>query len=151
MNLRQSIVDAILARFATIAIASGYQTNLGANVKEWQTTALDETDVASGALLVRDPVDTKREDPLGEASSRRTWELQIIVDAVLQESAQNAVQGRKAISDIKKAVAVDQTWGALAKRSEEVSDKLMLDKADGHVAGVQVIFNVITSRKPWDN
>ncbi len=147
-NARQTLVDRILARFAGITTAGGYQTNIGAKKKEWQTTPLDESE--SPAILVRDPVDVVRPDPNGPNSSKHTWAQQIIADAVLPESDQNAVEARKAISDIKKAVAVDQTWGGLAKRSEEVSDKLMLDKTGARVAGVQVIFNVITSRRPWE-
>lgn len=151
-NARQTLMDRLLARFALIKTADGYLTNLGSTtVKEWQTTALDESEVASGKILVRDPVDIAQPDPLGPNSSRRTWAQQVIVEAVLQETAQNAVMGRKAISDIKKAVAVDQTWGGLAKRSEEVTDQLMLDSTGARVAGARVTFNVITSRKPWEN
>ena len=147
-NDRQTLVDRILARFALITPGNGYQTNVGAKVKEWQTTPLDESELTT--LLVRDTIASVRPDPNGPNSSKHTWAQQIIVDAVLQESAQNAVEARKTISDINKAVGVDQTWGGLARRSEQVSEKLMLDKPGGRVAGVQVIFNVITSRKPWE-
>ena len=144
---RQTLVDRALARFATITVANGYQTNIGAKVKEWQTTPLDETEL--GSLLVRDTIASVRPDPNGPNSSKHTWSQQVIVDVVLQESAQSPVEARKTISDINKAVGVDQTWGGLARRSEQVSEKLMLDKPGGRVAGVQVIFNVITSRRPW--
>lgn len=147
-NDRQTLVTAILARFALITTAGGYLTNVGAKVKEWQTTPLDETQLTT--LLVRDPIATKLPDPNGPNSSRTLWSTQIIVDAVLPEGGQNAAEARKTISDINKAVGVDQTWGGLAKRSEQVSEKLMLDKPGGLVAGVQVIFNVITSRRPWE-
>ena len=147
-NDRQTLVDRILARFALITVAGGYLTNVGAKVKEWQETPLDESELTT--ILVRDTIATVRPDPNGPNSSKHTWAQQIIVDAVLQESAQNAIEARKAISDINKAVGVDQTWGGLAKRSEQVNEKLMLDKTSGRVAGVQVIFNVITSRRPWE-
>jgi hypothetical protein len=147
-NARQTLVDRILARFALITTAGGYQTNVGAVVREWQTTPLDEAEITT--ILVRDPVATALPDPNGPNSSKHSWAQQIIVDAVLQESAQNAVEARKTISDINKAVGVDQTWGGLARRSDQVSEKLMLDKEGGHVAGVQVIFNVITSRRQWE-
>src|SRR6266498_1390396 len=133
-NDRQTLVDRILARFALITTANGYQTNVGAKVKEWQTTPVDESDVTT--LLVRDTIATVRPDPNGANSSKHTWTTQIIVDAVLQEAAQNAVEARKTISDINKAVGVDQTWGGLARRSEQVNEKLMLDQPGGHVAGV---------------
>jgi hypothetical protein len=145
-NERQTLVDRILARFALITVANGYQTNIGAKVKEWQTTPLDENELTT--IMVHDPIAQIRTDPKGENSSKHTWATQIVVDAFLQEAAQNAVEARKAISDINKAVGVDQTWGALARRSEQVSEKIMTDAT--RVAGVQIIFNVITSRKPWE-
>ncbi len=148
MNDRQTLVDRILARFALVTVANGYLTNAGAKLREWQTTPLDESELTT--LLVRDTVATVQPDPNGPNSSRHTWSQQIIVDAVLQESAQNAVEARKTISDINKAVRVDQTWGGLARRSDQVNEKIMLDKPGGRVAGVQVIFNVITSRRPWE-
>lgn len=149
---RQSIVDAIIARFTTgataITVANGYQTNIGAKGKEWQTTPLDASQL--DAILVRDQIDKERPDANGQNSSRHTWELEIIIDAVLSETGQNAAQGRKALADIKRAIAVDPTWGGLAKRSEEVSDQLMTDKEGSRVAGAQLIFKVITSRRPWE-
>jgi len=151
-NALQTLVDRILARFALIKIADGYQTNLGLALKEWQTTPVDDTELTEkpAILLVRDFVATRQPDKDGENSSRHTWKTQIVVDAVLQESAQSPVEGRKALSDLRKAVGVDPTWGGLARRSEESSEKLMLDKEGGNVAGVQLIFYVVTSRKPWE-
>jgi hypothetical protein len=148
MSDRQTLVDRILARFALITTGNGYQTNVGAKVREWQTTPLDENELST--ILVRDPIASVRPDPNGPNSSKHTWAQQIIVDVVLPESGQNAVEARKAIADINKAVGVDQTWGGLARRSEQVNEKVMLDKPGGRVGGAQVIFNVITSRKPWE-
>lgn len=146
--MNQTLVDRILARFALITIANGYQTNAGNRVKEWQTTPLDESETSS--ILVRDLVAVKRPDPKGENSSKHTWATQIVVDLVFQESDQTAVEARKGISDINKAVGVDQAWGGLARRSEQVSEQLMLDKTGSRLAGARVIFNVITSRRPWE-
>jgi hypothetical protein len=151
MSTRQQIVDAQIARFTTgataITTANGYATNIGSKGKEWQTTPLDEAQM--DAILVRDTIDRERNDPNGQNSSRHTWELEMIVDAVLVETGQNAVQARRAIADIKKAVAVDPTWGGLARRTEEVSDQVMATKDGTRVGGAQVIYKIITSRKPW--
>jgi hypothetical protein len=152
VNIRQAIITAIVARFTSgstaITLANGYQTNCGSKGKEWQTTPLDAAQM--DAILVRDTIDKERSDPNGQLSSKHTWELEIVVDAVLAESGQNAAQARKAISDINKAVAVDHTWGGLAKRSEQVSEQLMTDREGTRVGGAQVIFKVITSRRPWE-
>src|SRR5690348_13213846 len=106
MSERQTLIDRVTTRFALIRTANGYQTNVGATVKEWQTTALDENEIP--AILIEDPIAKVRPDPQGPNSSKRTWATEITVKAVLQESAQNAVEARKAISDINKAVGVDQ-------------------------------------------
>lgn len=148
MNDRQTLVDRILARFANIKTANGYQTNVGAKTKEWQTTPLDENELTT--ILVRDPIALRRTDPNGENSSKHTWATQIIVDLVFPETGQSPAEARKGISDINKAVGVDQTWGGLAKRSEQVSERLIIDQTGTRVGGAQVIFNVITSRKPWE-
>jgi hypothetical protein len=145
---RQALVTAIKARFATITIANGYRTNIGLIQKEWQTTHLDESE--RPAHMVHDPVDTRQPDPNGENSSRKRWALQIVAEAVLNESAQNLTEARKAISDFKQAVAVDDTWGGLAIRSEEVVDRLVRDKSGANITGAQVVFKVITSRKRWE-
>jgi hypothetical protein len=147
-DLRQNIVDANLTRFAQITVANGYKTNIGLVVREWQTTPLDETERT--AILVHDPIDLVQPDPNGPNSSKRTWALQIVVDAVLQEAAQNAVEARKAISDIFKAIGVDPSWGGLARRSEEVSARILRDKSGANVTGAQVVYKVLTSRKPFE-
>jgi len=144
MSKRQGIVTAANTRFAGIRTANGYQTNIGAIEREWQTTPLGENERT--AVMVSDPVDTKLPDPIGPNSSRCLWALTLVIDAQLEESAQNAVEGRKAIDDIKKAIAVDDTWGGLAKRTEEVVDRLLKDKPGTRITGVQVIVRVITSR-----
>jgi len=40
MSVRQQIIDAVRARLATIRIANGYNSEIGANVLEWQTTPI---------------------------------------------------------------------------------------------------------------
>lgn len=145
---RQAIVTAIKTRFATITIVNGFRTNIGAIQKEWQTTALDASE--KPAHMVHDPADVIRPDPNGANSSRRTWALEIHVATVLQETSQTAAEARKSISDIKDAVRSDPTWGGLAKRSEEVVDRLIRDNTGANVTGALVIFRVITSRAPWE-
>jgi hypothetical protein len=145
---RQAIVTAIKARFANITTANGYRTNIGAIQKEWQTTPLDAGE--KPAHMIQDPLDTKLPDKNGEFSSRHQWALDIHVQTVLAEADQTAAEARKSISDVKDAVKVDPTWGGLAKRSEEVSDRVTRDPAGTNTTGGLVIFRVITSRAQWE-
>src|SRR5688500_19999684 len=115
MANRQALIDAVKTRAATITIANGYQTNIGSKVKEWQTTALESADLPG--LVIQDPLESTIVGEDGENSGLYRRELEIIFDAVLQESAQNAVEARKAIADVIKMIGVDPTWGGLARRT----------------------------------
>lgn len=147
MSLRQQLVDAVLARFALITTANSYQTNIGANLEEWRTTPLGENE--TNFLNVRDTEDVIQPDPQGPNSGKRTWALLISAEAVMAETGQNAQHARKAIADIKKAIAIDQTWGGLARRTDEVSDSLMHDRSGARLGGALVQFKIVTSRQPF--
>ncbi len=148
MSKRQTIVDAILTRSATMIVANGYQTNIGAKTREWHVTSLDNAQLDT--LIIRDLDDVKRRDPNGENSSKHTWALRVLFDAVLTPADGNPAKARKAIADIKKMIAVDPTWGGLAKRTEEVKDSLMIEKEGTRVGGAQVAVDIITSRKHFE-
>jgi len=148
MSLRQQIVDAINTRVATIKTANLYQTDIGDKPREWHVTSLDTSQ--TDTVIIRDIDDVKRSDPNGENSSRHTWALRVIIDAVLTPADGNPAKARLAIADIKKAIKVDPTWGGLAKRTEEVKDSLMVEKEGTRVGGAQVHVDIITSRKPFE-
>ncbi len=146
MSLRQQIVDAVKTRFALITIANLYETNIGNKLREWHVTSLDTAQLDT--LVIRDTIDAVQPDDPN--SGKRTWALTIVADAIFSPADDNPTKARKAIADIKKAIAVDHRWGRLARRTDEVNDQLMIEKEGTRVGGAQVIFKIITSRKPFE-
>ena len=148
MSLRRDLVVKVKTRFATITTASGYQTNIGSKIKVWHNSSLDAGQL--DAIIIRDLDDTK--DPDDPNSGRKTWKLRITADAVFQPSTDNeanAEKARKAIEDICTAVALDDRWDKLARRTDEVKTSLLLAKDELTVAGSRVTFDIVTSRSPW--
>jgi hypothetical protein len=147
---RKDIVAKVLERFATITTANGYQTNIGAGLKRWFVTALDPAQLP--ALIVNDGKFVKNQDDPN--SGKHTWELEFFANIVLAPPAtlsdNNHELATMAIEDIYKAIGVDPRWGSLARRTDEVSDEIRVDKEGTRVGGGQVIFKVITSRKPFE-
>jgi len=153
-NKHQTIFDAVLTRAATIlttnAYAPGlnYATNIGSHLKEWQTTTLEPADLP--ALLVSDPIENSIVPEAGENAGLYRRELEIVFDAVLAEAGQNATEARKAIADIIRMIAVDPTWGGLARRTIPISDQLMLDDTGTRIGGARVRVKIIHSRPHWE-
>jgi hypothetical protein len=147
-NKRQSLFDAVKTRAATITTANGYQTNIGQHVKEWQTTPLEAADLP--AVCVSDSIENAIVPEAGENAGLYRRELEITFDAVLAESAQNAQSARKAIEDLINMIAVDPTWGGIARRTIPVSDQVMLDDTGTRIGGARVRVKIIHSRKPWE-
>lgn len=144
---RQLIVDAMNTRFATITVENGYQTNIGLKRREWHVTSLDTAQMDT--IILRDMDDVRRTDPQGHNSGAHNWALRVVIDAILLPADSNPAKARKAIADIKKAIAVDPSWGGLARRTEEVRDSVMVEKEGTRVGGAQVHIDIITSRKPF--
>lgn len=146
MTLRRDLINEQLARFATITAANGYNFTVK-TVREWQGTPLD--DVLLPAILISDPEDTKRPDDPN--SGAHTWDLNMTVDFVLNEAAQTSENADKAIEDFMKAVREDPRWGKRARLTEEVSYSKRQDPTGARVAGVQIKYKIVTSRKPFTN
>jgi hypothetical protein len=146
MSLRREVINEQKARFAAITTANGYHFTVK-TVAEWQTTPLDEAKLP--AVIISDPDDTKRPDDPN--SGAHTWDLNMVLDFVLNEAAQTSENADKAIEDFQKAVLVDPRWGQRARRTEEVSYTKRLDTSGARVAGVQIKYKIVTSRKPFTN
>jgi hypothetical protein len=106
---RQKIIDAVIARMQTIRTVNLYQTELGANVGDWQTfwddgelPALSVCDTIAEEELIHDePTATKQ-------FNRLTLILKIFTrEDVLEDRAKSL---RTYIADVKKAINVDRFW-----------------------------------------
>lgn len=146
MILRRELIDEQKTRFATITTANGFNFTVK-TVREWQTTGID--DVLLPAIFIFDYDDTKRPDDPN--SGTNTWDLNMTVDFLLNEAAQTSENADKAIEDFIRAVRTDPRWGQRARRTEEVSYSKRLDPSGARVAGVQIKYKIVTSRKPFTN
>jgi hypothetical protein len=147
---RQQIVDKVKERFAGITIANGYQTDIGLKQTEWNPGpkgADPEADELPGHDI-RDEVETAVVKDKNSGTFDR--ELEIVVTAELIEPGAGVALGRKALEDLIKAVAVDPTWGGLARRTLPVDDVVDVDPLGQQISAAQLRFKVEYSRRPWE-
>jgi hypothetical protein len=151
MSKRQDIVTAVMARMATITTGNGYASNVGQKVFEWQLKPVNASDLP--CILVSDPAENNLGP--GEGSTRnsgyRSFGLDFEVSLLLAETNATAAKARAAISDVIKAIGTDQMWGQRARRSEPVSDELILDSEGERISGVRMKFTVEYGRRPWES
>ncbi len=138
-SLRQQIINAVDARLKTITTANSYETDLGRNVFEHRTTALGDSELPG--INFRDVgCDVSQEDvAIGQHGYELTMEAEIVVKA----GATSAIQIRKMIADVIKAIGVDPRWGNLAVRTTPLSDGLKFDQSEKIIAGALLTYSII--------
>ena len=143
---RQQIVDKVKERFALIRIANGYLTEAGANLKEWQTTALEDDELPATNIF-----DGKEKASIKDKNSGTyTALLQITVNFVFREADLTPAAARNALADASKAIGVDPKWGGLARHTLPDSEEVVMDPKSQKLAGARITFIVEYSRKPWE-
>jgi hypothetical protein len=147
---RQKIVDEIKARFALITTAHGYQTSLGNSVHEWRTEAFEASQLP--ALIIRDEL---QETPLPDKNTG-CWlrRLNVTVDLVVAEAAEQAENARKALADVVKAIGTDPLWKdedgkELAERTVPGNERIMTDKEGNWIGGARLEFVIEYFTAPW--
>lgn len=148
MSKRQQIVDKVKERLALVTTASGYQTDIGEKLTEWQLTAKDAGQLPG--VDVRDGVEETVLPEGGKNSAVYERHLEFTVTAELAETTAGPANARKAEADIIKAVGVDPTWGGLARRTLPVTGEVVMDPEGQRIGGARVVFRVEYSRKPWE-
>ena len=102
--------------------------------------------------MVHDPVDTNsRPDPTDQTPAGTPGRSRSTSST--RHPGERAKRHRGQKSDLRyqsRRRASITPGEASRKRSEEVADRLIRDKSGANVTGAQVIFKVITSRKPWE-
>lgn len=111
--IRQQLVTAVAARLATILIANGYRTDIGAHVEEWDTVPMDRN-VETLLLEYRDA----EEDRVDETVGGQDMRLPVTIRIRTAGSASLA-EMRKMVADVVKAIYVDVTWGGLANDTNQ--------------------------------
>jgi hypothetical protein len=141
---RQTIVDAIDARFKTILVSpGGYETNLGANVFPWKTTPF--TDDELPGLAYRD-LDETNDISIGQ------WEhammLEIDIHVFSETDAMAAL--RAAIKDVVTSIGSDTTFGGLTEDVVPAErDFIRITQNDGRYAGCTLSMIVLYLTNRW--
>jgi hypothetical protein len=115
MSKRQSIINAIKVRLATITSLSGYNTEAGGRVYEWHTP-IEEDDLPY--INIKDTDDAIYIEAIG------SWnhELDVSIEAYCTKLDDTPAELRRITEDVINAVWVDTSWSGLAEATEFVSD-----------------------------
>lgn len=151
-SIRQKIVDAVEARLETILTSGGYETDIGQNVFVWRDT--DRVPFKSDelpALVIFDKQCEHTEE--GEVLSRHRFRLTMIVD-VFADSSTGDTFVRKAISDLHKAIGVDQQWTVsgtkLALITRPVMDQIDIEQKEEIISAARFAFMIEFRTNRWD-
>lgn len=143
LTVRQRIIDAIAARFATITTANGFQTEIGSKVTQWNTTPIVERNARG--VDISDPLDEYATDsPTPNCEDHR-----LTVHAVIhcREAGDSDAYLRNAICDIYRAIGSDRYFNVsgstLARNGTfPVKDEISVDQAGQITGAARVIFQV---------
>jgi hypothetical protein len=102
-SIEQKIITAIVARMQTILTANGFQTNIGAKVRDWETNWQQEDLPAISVFTGR--TQPQESDP----SKRSIMRIMSVTIAVNLERATTAANARIAIADIYQAIRAGNT------------------------------------------
>ena len=142
---RQQIVDAIKTRFTAITVANGYVTNLGNSLDEWRTTPFTEEELPG--INLRDEVEPVSYASKLSGSVQR--QLNIVADLILKETDCSATLARAGLADVERAIAVDPTWGGLARLTIMKESRLMTDDKGMWLGGARIAFTIEYYSKPF--
>jgi hypothetical protein len=138
---RQDIIDALDTLLKTIKTTAGYETNLGSNVKEFDETAMNESE--SPKCIHRD---------MGQISAEQdfdSWihDLTIMLDL---EVVGSIATMRKCIADVTKALGSDNTLGGLAIKIKPPTDQIGAEHKEKFIVGAIMKFVVRYETASWN-
>ncbi|MDH5640852.1 MAG: hypothetical protein OEY28_06125 [Nitrospira sp.] len=122
---RQQIMTALGARLATIRVANGYRTDIGANVSEGYIGEM--TPASLPAVLYRD-ISQKTQAELSRHRHTLGVEIGIAIEGVAPLPTIRA-----ATDDIHKALGVDITFGGLAIQIDPPSSSWEINDEGGQI------------------
>jgi hypothetical protein len=139
---RQQIIDQIKTLLATVTIANGFKTNLGANVFEWKGIDFQESEIPG--VDVRDPsedVETK--------GGRHFYTLTIEIEAKVSASA-TTDEAREVLADIQTLMGSNQNLGGLAHLVRPVQNELLdFEKMNNKFGSVAMRFEIQYATKAF--
>jgi len=143
-TIRQQIITSVDARFKTVLVTNGYQTDVGANVFDWRAEALEEGDLP--ALIYRDTVCSTEISNISSYTHKMTVE---IIAVVANDTPMAII--RNIIADLDKAIGVDDRWGGLAVLTERTGDESGIEIDDKKYAGCRVTMVITFRTLGWND
>ena len=138
----QAIIDAIMARFKTIAAGDNYYTTFGDNVFDSRTEPLDDSELPGITIHDADePVE------IDNAENFHTCKITVFIDVIVAKNPA-ASDIRKAKNDILKSIGTDITWSGLAVITKHITTASNLVNQQGDLVANRRIQIEITYRKP---
>ena len=150
-TIRQQIVDAVDTQLKTIAVASGYQTNVGSNVHEWRIIAFDPSTLP--AIIWRDLDEPNDRDTRYSERNKRSLHMQVEILATAPRDY------RKIIADVERAVKLAQAtddegarcwWNGLAYDTTPRISRLVVEQESRIIAGGFVEFFIHYITRDFD-
>jgi hypothetical protein len=143
---RQQIVDAVKTRFAAITVENEFDTNLGNSLHEWRTEQFEDSELPG--INLRD-----ESEPVSYASKSSgsvLRQLKIGADLVFQEEDVSASLARAGLADVERAIALDPSWGGLARLTIMNESRLMTDERGIWLGGARITFTIEYFTKPFE-
>jgi hypothetical protein len=144
---RQTLWNAVKGRMALINGTGGYQTSVGSDIREWQLTPLERTDI--DCLLISDPREVPGEDQNKNSGGFNRY-LEFELKAFLAESTASPEKARKVEEDLIKAIGVDERWGGLARRTHMGISEIAVDEKGARIGGLDFTIRIEFSRARWE-
>jgi len=133
---RQTLCTAIDTALKAILKTNGHQTDLGNHVFEWRSTPLEDAELPG--IVWRDRGNTYEGPVTGRTSNELNLELEIHYSG-----STASTKMRDCISDVRKCLMDNDTWGNLAIGTSLIEDETSdIVQADKKVGGTEMKFTI---------
>lgn len=141
-NKQQQIIDAVITRLGSIKKANGYETDIGNDVREWDTAHDNEDELP--IVDVRDD-DTVAVDDSG---AMFVFEMPLSIEIKTAGSTSKS-DARKMIFDVYKAVKQDPDFGNLADNTFPQTHAIEVEQENKQVSRVLIKILIKFSAPAW--
>jgi hypothetical protein len=147
-SLREQIMAAVETRFATISVANGYETTLGAKTFKWRVTDFQEAELPCHNFR-----DTNEDiDQMVSGVWKHTLKVESVAVAKQPAGMTADKYGRKLLADIWKAIGTDRKWSTLAFDTNPLRDEITIEHEALKLVAVRLEFEILyrtTSFNPY--
>ena len=136
-TIRQQIIDAVAARFATILTSGGYQTDIGARVTQWNVKSIDERSVRGIDIM------DVEEETTDQVTRHQDHTLTMWAVVHAKESDSTASYLRNAIADVWRAIGTDRRWSTLARDTLPIKSEMLFNQAGQLNGAARIQFKIL--------